>query len=129
MITVFMVLNIYIIFSLWCWWYGGSFGQRSFIDYYGLLAIPLALVLTQLAIFRKWAYYAMVLVVFILLAFNLFQTEKYLKSSIHFADMTKAAYWNSFWHIRPQNGFYDLLETPDYDLAKKGIYVVQPKNK
>lgn len=129
MITVFMALNIYVIFSWWCWWYGGSFGQRSFIDYYGLLAIPLALVLAELANFRKWAYYLMMSFVFLLLAFNLFQTEKYLKSSIHFADMTKAAYWNSFWHVRPQPGFYDLLETPDYDLAKKGIYVVQPKNK
>lgn len=129
MIAVFMFVNIYVIFSWWCWWYGGSFGQRSFIDYYGLLAIPLALVLSELATFRKWAYYSLMFVIFLLLAFNLFQTEKYLKSSIHFADMTKAAYWNSFWSVRPQPGFYDFLETPDYNLAKKGIYIVQPKTK
>jgi hypothetical protein len=126
-ISIFMIVNIYIIFSWWCWWYGGSFGQRSFIDYYGLLAIPLALVLTELAAYRKWAYQAMVAVVFLLLTFNLFQTEKYLKGSIHFADMTKAAYWNSFWSVRPQTGFYELLETPDYEKAMQGIYVVQPK--
>lgn len=33
---------IYVALSWWCWWYGGSFGMRAFIDMYGLLAIPLA---------------------------------------------------------------------------------------
>ncbi|HSO78155.1 MAG TPA: glycosyltransferase family 2 protein, partial [Bacteroidales bacterium] len=41
-IAAFLPLNIYIIFSWWCWWYGGGFGQRAFIDSYALMAIPAA---------------------------------------------------------------------------------------
>ncbi|MCD6355124.1 MAG: hypothetical protein J7L95_06210 [Prolixibacteraceae bacterium] len=126
---VFMVLNVYIIFSWWCWWYGGSFGQRSMVDSYGLLAIPFALVLTELAKIRRWLYKSAVGVVFALTALNIFQMQKYIRGSIHFADMTKEAYWQSFWHIKPQPGFFDLLETPDYKKAKQGIYVVKPKEK
>ena len=127
-ILFFVLINIYIIFSWWCWWYGGSFGQRSFVDSYGLLAIPFALVLTELEKFRKSIYNVALGLIFVLIVLNNFQTQKYIKGSIHFADMTKVAYWNSFWHILPQQGFWDLLETPDYTLAKKGIYVVQPKS-
>jgi len=124
---LFIFSAIYIIFSWWCWWYGGSFGQRSFIDYYGILAIPFALVISEVAKIKKWLYKAAVVIVAVLIVFNNFQIQKYLKGSLHFADTTKAAYWHSFWHIRPQPGFFELLETPDYKKAKQGIYVVQPK--
>jgi hypothetical protein len=127
-ILIFTLVNIYVILSWWCWWYGGSFGQRSFVDSYGLMALPLALVLAEAARLKTVFYKAIVGLVFLIIVFNNFQTQKYLYGSIHFADMTKAAYWHSFWHVRPQPGYWDLLETPDYDLAKKGIYVVQPKN-
>ena len=128
-VLVFMAAAVYIIFSWWCWWYGGSFGQRSFIDYYGLLALPFALVFTELAKLKKVYYSIGLTVVLLLIVFNNFQTQKYLKGSLHYADTTKAAYWHSFWHIRPQSGFFELLETPDYQKAKQGIYVVQPKEK
>ena len=124
---IFMTANVYIIFSWWCWWYGGSFGQRTMVDSYGMLAIPLAVVLAELAKMKKWIYKVAIGIVFVLIALNLFQMQKYVRGSIHFADMTKAAYWHSFWHIKPQSGFYDLLETPDYQKAKEGIYVVKPK--
>ena len=126
-VLVFMAAAVYIIVSWWCWWYGGSVGQRSFIDYYGLLALPFALVFTELAKLKKIYYFIGLSVVLLLIVFNNFQTQKYLKGSLHFADTTKAAYWHSFWHIRPQPGFFELLETPDYQQAKQGIYVVQPK--
>lgn len=128
-LLLFISAAVYIIFSWWCWWYGGSFGQRSFVDYYGMLAIPLALLLTQLYKMNKWIFSFGLTIVFLLIALNLFQMQKYARGSIHFADMTKAAYWQSFWSIKPKPGFYDLLETPDYKMAKKGIYVVKPKAK
>ncbi|MBT3385476.1 MAG: hypothetical protein HN778_19160 [Prolixibacteraceae bacterium] len=125
---IFMIISVYIIFSWWCWWYGGSFGQRPFVDFYGMLAIPFALLLTELARIKKWVYHIAVALVFVLIVLNNFQMQKYLKGSLHFADTTKEAYWHSFWHIRPQPGFFDLLETPDYKKAKEGIFVVQPKD-
>ena len=41
-VLIFMLFNIYIIFSWWTWWYGGCFGERPLIDFYALLAFPLA---------------------------------------------------------------------------------------
>ena len=126
-IFIFMIANVYIIFSWWCWWYGGSFGQRTMVDSYGMLAIPFAVALSELAKMKKWIYKTAVGIVFALIVLNLFQMQKYVRGSIHFADMTKEAYWHSFWYIKPQTGFYDLLETPNYKKAKQGIYVVKTK--
>ena len=43
-VAVTFILAVYVMFSFWCWWYGGSFGCRPIIEYYGLLAIPMAAV-------------------------------------------------------------------------------------
>ncbi|MBK9146836.1 MAG: hypothetical protein IPM12_03330 [Flavobacteriales bacterium] len=41
--VLFLVVFTLIVYSAWwCWWLGGSFGHRGFVDLYGLLAIPLA---------------------------------------------------------------------------------------
>ena len=37
----------YLFSSWWCWWFGCSFGARSFVEYYALLAIPLAYLLNK----------------------------------------------------------------------------------
>jgi hypothetical protein len=39
---VFLILYLWITSSWWCWWYGWSFGQRSFNDILTILALPLA---------------------------------------------------------------------------------------
>ena len=41
-ILLFTMLNIYIAFSWDIWWYGGSLGQRSMVQSYALLCIPIA---------------------------------------------------------------------------------------
>ena len=35
-------LATYAFASWWAWWFGGSFGHRSYVEYYALLSIPLA---------------------------------------------------------------------------------------
>ncbi|NOY94823.1 MAG: hypothetical protein GXO81_00315 [Chlorobi bacterium] len=126
-ILVFMVINIYITFSWWCWWYGGSFGQRPMVDSYGMMSIPFALVLSELWKLRKWLYKTAVVIIIALILLNNFMFQKYMHGSIHFADMTKEAFWHSFWSVRAKPGFYDLLETPDYKKARKGIYVIKER--
>jgi len=39
LILVFTLLSYS---AWWCWWLGGAYGHRGFIDLYGLLAIPFA---------------------------------------------------------------------------------------
>lgn len=128
-VLIFTVINLYIIFSWWTWWYGGGFGQRAMIDSYALLAFPLA---AFISLFWKRRLYLKIISVFIVALFvfhNIFQTSQYYYGAIHFDSMTKKAYWSSFGHIRPQAGYYNMLETPDYEKAIKGIQAVKPKNK
>jgi len=41
MLLIFIVIT-YVFASWWAWWFGGAFGHRSYVEYYALLAIPLA---------------------------------------------------------------------------------------
>lgn len=127
-ISIFMLLATYIIVSWWCWWYGGSFGMRSFVDYYGILAIPMALIFTEIWKRRKYSRIIVFGIVLLSLVQNNFFLEKYKRSSIHYDSMTKAAFWNSFWHLRPQQDFWELLETPDYQKALEGIDAIKKDN-
>lgn len=42
------LLTLYITASWWCWWFGGAFGHRNFVEYYNMiLAIPFAWLFQQ----------------------------------------------------------------------------------
>jgi hypothetical protein len=128
-IIIFAALNIYIILSWWCWWYTG-FGNRAFIDSYALLAIPLAAFLHYIASLKtRIIKYSITLVFFLVFVLGVFHTVKYYYSSIHYCGMTKEAYWESFWGIRPQGKYWDLLKLPDYEKAKKGIDAYEESQK
>lgn len=47
-ILIFTLINIYLVFSWNCWWYGGSFSQRAVIQSYALLLFPLCSFLNSL---------------------------------------------------------------------------------
>lgn len=113
-------LFIYIAASWWCWWYGGSFGQRTMIDTYALLALPLTAFVHEI---RKMKLLPNTF--YILLAFfiylNFFQTEQYRKTIIHYDSMTREAYWRVFLHQHFPENHETLYKQPDYDGAKKGL--------
>jgi hypothetical protein len=44
----FFLIFSYLCASWGCWWFGGAFGYRSFIEYYAIFAIPLAAFLQKL---------------------------------------------------------------------------------
>jgi hypothetical protein len=120
-IAVFVPLNIYIILSWWCWWYGGGFGQRAFIDSYALMAIPAAALLQfALTADRKWLRKAILAAWSLLFLLGVYNNIQYYYGAIHWDSMTKEAYLDSFGRIRPSAHFNDLLEAPDYDKARKG---------
>ena len=120
-IPLFTLLNMYIIFSWWCWWYGGSYGMRALIDSYGMLAIPMALLFSEVLKYRKYLYKIAVGIVIVLIAQNLFFMRKYKRGSIHWDSMTKEAFWFSYWRISPHSEYWELLEKPDYDRARQGL--------
>ena len=119
-----VLLNIYVLSCWWCWWFGGSYGLRAFIDFYPFLSIPFAAfvfwVLKQRGILKN----LLVCLMLCFICLNLYQTHQKRRNIIHWDSMTKESYWMSFgkhsmekedWKI-----FNDLIQAPDYEKAKKG---------
>ena len=94
--AIYFTVAIWVAFSWYQWWYGGSFGCRALIGALPLLALPTA----QLAqrIFRShWiAIAAMLLVLYAGIRLNYFQMEQYMGTIIHWDSMTWDRYWEVF---------------------------------
>ncbi len=119
-VAVFTAINLYIVWSWWCWWYGGGFGQRALIESYAILAIPFA-AFTNRMLEGKWlvkGVFLLMLAAFISL--NLFQTRQYYKGVIHWDGMSKEAYWNTYFRTKPAPNLYEVIEPPDYGAALQG---------
>ena len=121
-ISVFTLLNIYILSSWWNWWYGGGFGLRSFIDSYALMAIPLAAFFEYMSRQKRLVRYPVAGMALLLIFFNLFQTRQYLNNAIHWWWMNREAYRETFLRLHPTERFWELVTIPDHDLARQGIY-------
>ncbi|MDA3942150.1 MAG: hypothetical protein PF694_01270 [Bacteroidetes bacterium] len=125
-IVVFVPLNFYSIFSWWDWTYGGSFGSRPLIDSYVLMAVSMAALLYFLEKKSRIGFRIIAGIMLLLIGFNLFQTMQYKYGLIHYAHMSKAAYWHNFGKLKTDLDFSDLLEPMNYDSLVAGKYVVVP---
>lgn len=117
-----VVCAVWVLSSWWCWWYGGSFGMRVMIDYYPLMAIPMAS-LTDVVIRRKARLRVLMAIIGIaLVGLNLFQTIQYSKGDIHHDSMTADAYRIGFARLlnKPLE-WYGALSAPEYGRALKGL--------
>ncbi|GAB4130885.1 MAG: hypothetical protein Fur0041_00550 [Bacteroidia bacterium] len=92
---VFFISNLYIITSWECWWYAGTFGQRPFVQSYGLMAIPLGFLLDAFRQ-RRTLYLSLLSVLSVLTLFNQFQAWQMKNGIIHSELMTKEYYWAVF---------------------------------
>ena len=119
-VLLFFIINLYIISSWWCWWYGGGFGMRSLIESYAILAIPLAAFLTWVAKQKLLLKIPLYLIVLAISAQSVFHCIQYHYGAIHVSNMTKKAYFDSFWHKKPSKEFNSLLFASDSEAAKKG---------
>lgn len=119
-LITFMVFN-YLVLSWWCWWYVG-FGNRAFIDMYGLLSFPLASLFSKLITSTKLLKISFYMILSFFIALNIFQSWQYKKGYIQYDSMTKEAYWCVFGKIDPKDRFWGKLRYPDYEKALKGIY-------
>jgi len=126
-ITIFFILNIYIIFSWWSWWYGGGFGARPLIESYVFLSIPLAVFIDFIFKQIKPIKYLFGILVFLFLSLNLFQTWQYRRTIIHWDSMTEEAYWAVFGKQHFPENYKDLIQTPDYQKALEGETEIQKK--
>ncbi|MBL4706730.1 MAG: hypothetical protein JKY54_19525 [Flavobacteriales bacterium] len=120
---IILILTIYVFSSWWSWWYGGSFGMRAMIQYYAILAFPLAAFIS--VSFKKWMFgIPVALAVVFCVQLNLKQSLQYRRNHIHWDGMTKEAYWYVIEHPKfvkkDWAEFKLLLDEPDYAAAKEG---------
>jgi len=120
-ILLYVVLNIYAVLSWWCWWYGGGFGLRAFIESYAFLAFPMA-ALFRWAFQRNWeAIGGILIIAFLCIRLNLFQSMQYRQGMLHWDSMSKELYKATFLKDEYIKDKDKLVEPPDYDAAKKGL--------
>jgi hypothetical protein len=119
-IPVFFLIYIYLVFSWWCWWYGGSFGQRALIDIYPLLAIPMAAFFEKTNKLKKPLRSGMYVTVVLFILLNLFQTIQAKYNIIHYDSMTRANYFEVFFSTSKKPDCEKYLQHPDYEKALRG---------
>ena len=123
--SIFTLINIFIAYCWWTWWYGGSFGSRPMIDTYALMAIPLAAFFEYLFERSKSIIISITSLVVLLISLNLFQTYQKSIGIIHWDSMTKEAYMEVF--LKTKMSFEDCVKLdkalvhPNYEHAMKGM--------
>jgi hypothetical protein len=120
LIAPLFLANIYVIFSWWCWWYGGSYGMRPMIEFYPFLALPLAYFIQEFMAKRTWLRATVFSLIILLSAHNIFAIWQYKKSLLHWDSMTKEAYEAIFLQTNWPNNYDQLIDPPDYEAAKSG---------
>jgi len=119
-LPLFFIIFVYVMFSWWCWWYGGSFGQRVMIDIYPLLAIPfcefLFFIATKNSVVRTGSY----LIIGFFIFLNLFQTMQAKYNILHYDSMTFSNYKEIFFTATTKPDREKHLDHPDYKKALKG---------
>lgn len=95
-IFIFFLFNAYLI-SCWdCWWYGGSFAQRPFVESYVFMAFPLAVTIKNISE-KKYSFSVpLFLIGLFVIYLNLFQTQQALNGVIDTTQTTKEYYWKVF---------------------------------
>jgi hypothetical protein len=107
---LFFLANLWFISSWECWWYAGTFGQRPFVQSYGLMAIPLGFFLQhELAKSAKNKWITVFLIGFCLLL-NQFQTWQINHDILSRELMTKEYYAATFGRTEVKPEWNALLE-------------------
>lgn len=118
--TAVVILFLYVTFSWWCWWYGGGYSQRSLIDILPLLTVSIAATWQLIFRFIKPVRVVLILVFLALISLNVFHVWQYKNYLIHFDSNTKTSYRLNFLKTQHAPGWWDALEAPDYEAAKRG---------
>jgi len=127
-VLIFVVLNVYVVLSWWCWWYGGSFGLRAFIDSYAFLSVPLACLWT--AAFKSgWiARISLLLIAGFFSFLNLFQSRQYREGMLHWDSMSRQLYWATFLKYGYVKDKDNMIDVPNYKAAMQGLSETTPSD-
>ena len=96
-LTLFFIINLYIVSSWSCWWYGECFSQRGVVQSYSLMAIPVAFAVDHWLKLKSIKRFFWIILLTVLIFLNLFQHwQYYFKYIISPTRMTAAYYFKTF---------------------------------
>jgi hypothetical protein len=91
------LLIVYVLSCWWMWYYGGSFGMRPMIEFYGLFALLFYFLIDALK--SKLLRWSIALLTLLIIVLCQVQTLQYRYEIIHWADMTQQTYWDVFLDV------------------------------
>ena len=91
-----LAVYITVVFSWWCWYYGGSFGSRPMVDILALTALPLAAMMERIARRGAVARWLLGAVLCACITLNLFQHWQYTEVILRWDGMTRERYFEIF---------------------------------
>lgn len=113
-VSVFFMLNLYIVFSWWNWWYGGGFSARALVESLAILALPLAALIDYVhnkknTLFKSAFYIVVMFFVFL----NMFQSYQFSKGVFNYELNSRAYYFKAFLkvHVTDADRKYMLEES------------------
>lgn len=113
---------IWVVFSWWCWWYGGGFGARALIEYLPFMALPLAALVNWLRQKRLWLQMPVFLIMAYFCFTSLFMSMQYFNGMIHHDAMSKELFWKQYMKGYYVKGYHQLMNPPDYEAALRNEY-------
>ncbi|MFT6801765.1 MAG: hypothetical protein ACJA2N_000948 [Salibacteraceae bacterium] len=95
-ISVFFVLNLYLVSSWSNWWYAQSFSQRAMVSSYPIMAIGLGYFIVWLLDQKPYIKLSIGSIIFLLVGLNVFQTIQFNIGVLHADRMTTEYYMATF---------------------------------
>ncbi|MCE3295511.1 MAG: hypothetical protein K0R65_1225 [Crocinitomicaceae bacterium] len=122
-------LNLYIIASWWCWWYGGGLGMRPLVEFSLLLALPIAFLLEASLRIVQPLY-----LVFLYLGCWVYQTYQFQFNAniLHFDNVDKEFFWQIFMKTEPRHAwsfFFQDHQLPQGKITSQKTLYYYPENK
>jgi hypothetical protein len=112
-VLVYFLINLWVVSAWDIWTYGGSYGQRSVVQSYAAMSLPLAYFVAWLGeqeVRRRALFTVAVPGIVLLMGLNLFQNWQYMRSIIIPDDMNRRYYWSIFNKTMPSQEDYTLLD-------------------
>lgn len=129
-LPLYFILNVYILSCWWDWAFGGSFGCRALIESYAFLIFPFSAFVAALwhartdqRFLQYFVRICMLLVFYLLIRLNFYQTWQYKYGRIHYSGMNWVTYKRVFLKeltTEEINALAPYYTLPDLEKMKSG---------
>jgi hypothetical protein len=114
-ISVFALLNIYVLSSWDCWWYSASFGSRVMVDSYIVFGVLIGFFIQKVSQSKK-VLIPTLSIFAVFMGLSVFQSFQYFEGIIDNERMTQDYYWSVFGKTSADQLDRSLLEIDRNDL-------------